>query len=104
MTLVIEDTARPRLASKAKLRLDKKTGQSVLLFPEKGLALNATAARILELCDGERTLSDILERLRAEYTEGPIAELREQAQSFLTSLVERGLLIVEKGEPVKSTP
>ena len=91
---MIQDTDRPRLAPKAKLRLDKKTGRYVLLYPEKGLALNATAGRILELCDGTRTLAEILEKLAAEYTGGPVSELRTQAEGFLCSLAERGLLAV----------
>jgi len=30
---VIERDARPKLASKARIRLDKQTGQQVLLYP-----------------------------------------------------------------------
>ena len=89
---MIRDSDRPRLAPKAKLRLDKKTGQQVLLYPEKGLVLNPTAARILSLCDGERTLADVVAALKAEYTDGDVATLGEQARSFLESLAERGLL------------
>lgn len=94
---MLEDADRPRLAAKAKLRFDKKTGQQVLLYPEKGLILNATAARILELCDGDHTLAQIIEALAAEYTEGPVSELREQVKSFLHSLAERGLLAASSG-------
>ena len=83
---------RPRLASKAKLRLDRKTGQQVLLYPEKGLVLNATGARILDLCTGERTLAEIVEALRADYTEGPVSELDAHVRSFLKSLADRGLI------------
>jgi pyrroloquinoline quinone biosynthesis protein D len=83
---------RPRLASKAKLRLDRKTGQKVLLYPEKGLLLNATGARILGLCTGERTLSEIVEALRSEYTDGPVLDLEAHVTSFLKTLAERGLV------------
>ena len=89
---MIQDSDRPRLASKAKLRLDKKTGQQVLLCPEKGLILNPTAARILGLCDGERTFSDIVQVLEAEYAQGDVAAVRDQARAFLGSLAERSLL------------
>jgi coenzyme PQQ biosynthesis protein PqqD len=89
---VIDDADRPRLAPKAMLRLDKKTGQHVLLYPEKGLVLNATGTRILQLCTGERTVSEIVATLEAEYTAGPVSELRQQVHGFLTSLAERSLL------------
>jgi pyrroloquinoline quinone biosynthesis protein D len=89
---VIADGDRPRLAAKAMLRVDKKTGQHVLLYPEKGLVLNATGARILALCTGERTVSEIVAALEAEYTAGPVTELRQHVHGFLTSLAERSLL------------
>jgi coenzyme PQQ biosynthesis protein PqqD len=89
---VISASAKPRLASKAKLRLDKKTGQQVLLYPEKGLLLNPTGAAILALCDGERTVPEIAQGLRESYTEAPLESLERDVQAFLTSLAERGLL------------
>ncbi len=89
---MIADSARPRLSSKAKLRLDKKTGQQVLLYPEKGLILNPTGAAIVGLCTGEHTLREILEKLRETYGEGPIEALERDVRAFLDGLAERGLL------------
>lgn len=89
---MISDTARPRLASKAKLRLDKKTGQQVLLYPEKGLALNATGAAIVGLCTGENTLPQIVEKLRGSYPEASFEGLDRDVRAFLATLAERGLL------------
>jgi pyrroloquinoline quinone biosynthesis protein D len=89
---MIPVSARPRLAKKAMLRLDKKTGNKVLLYPEKGLVLNATGAAILELCDGERPLSQIIETLAVTYTQGPIEGLAREVESFLGVLAERGLV------------
>jgi coenzyme PQQ biosynthesis protein PqqD len=84
---VISDTSKPRLASKARLRLDKQTGQQVLLYPEKGLVLNPTGARILELCTGE-----IVAALRADYTGGSAERLEVDVEAFLRSLEQRGLV------------
>jgi coenzyme PQQ biosynthesis protein PqqD len=89
---VITPTARPRLASKAKLRLDKKTGQQVLLYPEKGLLLNPTGAAILALCNGERSVQQIAEGLHESYGEATLEVLERDVQAFLSSLAERGLL------------
>jgi coenzyme PQQ biosynthesis protein PqqD len=89
---VITASARPRLASKAKLRLDKKTGQQVLLYPEKGLLLNPTGAAILALCNGERTVREIAEGLRASYQEATVEALERDVGAFLSSLAARGLL------------
>jgi coenzyme PQQ biosynthesis protein PqqD len=80
------------LSSKAKLRLDKKTGQQVLLYPEKGLALNATGAAILALCTGEHTLQQIVEKLQESYANATPAALERDVRAFLSTLAERGLL------------
>jgi coenzyme PQQ biosynthesis protein PqqD len=89
---MIPASARPRLASKAKLRLDKKTGQQVLLYPEKGLLLNPTGAAIVALCDGARSLRQIVEDLQLSYPGATIEALDRDVQAFLSGLAERGLL------------
>jgi coenzyme PQQ biosynthesis protein PqqD len=94
---MIPASARPRLASKAKLRLDKKTGQQVLLYPEKGLLLNPTGSAIVALCDGQRSLRQIVEALQVSYPGATVEALERDVQNFLAGLVERGL--VEGLEP-----
>jgi pyrroloquinoline quinone biosynthesis protein D len=89
---MIGKAARPRLAKKAMLRVDKKTGQKVLLYPEKGLVLNATGAAILELCDGQRSFDAIVSALARTFDAGPAAGLEQETEAFLTTLAERGLV------------
>jgi pyrroloquinoline quinone biosynthesis protein D len=74
--------SRPQLARKARLRTDQLTGETLLLYPEHGLVLNASAAAILRLCDG-RSVADIATALAA-----PVADIVE----FLATLSERGLV------------
>jgi len=82
--------ARPRLAPKARLRVDKLSQRTLLLYPERGLALNETAAEILELCTGERKVSEIIDALAARH--GPSTTLADEVCGFLQKLVERNLL------------
>lgn len=89
---MIAEGSKPKLASKARLRLDKQTGQRVLLYPEKGLVLNPTGARILELCTGERSFGEIVAALRADYTAGASEQLEAEVETFLQSLAQRGLI------------
>ena len=56
-------SARPVLARRARLRFDRLSGQHVLLAPERGFRLNESAAAILRLCDGQRSLRQIAEQL-----------------------------------------
>ena len=86
----MESTDRPKLAARARVRLDRQTGQHMLLYPERGMALNATAHDIVSLCTGERTLSEIVHALRMKYQTG--AELETDVRAFLAALRERGLL------------
>ena len=45
---------RPCLVAGARLRYDEVREEHLLLIPEGAVRLNATAAEVLELCDGER--------------------------------------------------
>ncbi len=81
----------PRLASKAKLRYDRKADRTMLLYPEKGLVLNATAADVVKLCTGERTVGAIVGELAAKYNQ-ETAIVEREVIALLTSLAERGLL------------
>ena len=83
--------ARPALSPRARLRPDRQTGKTLLLYPEAGLALNATAAATLALCDGARTVAEIAALLAERFgreTELVLAEIGP----FLDSLVARGLV------------
>ena len=87
--------ARPRLASKAKLRLDHVTQQLVLLAPEKGLAMNRTGSAISQLCTGEHTVDAIIETLGETYPATERAKIQSEVLVFLQSLLDRGLIVVE---------
>jgi pyrroloquinoline quinone biosynthesis protein D len=83
--------SRLKLAPKAKLRLDPKSGKYILLYPEKGLLLNATGAAILRLCDGETPLSAVIATLAAEF-QSDADVLRVEVLTFVQGLLDRGLL------------
>jgi coenzyme PQQ biosynthesis protein PqqD len=92
---VIGPDDRPKLAPKARLRVDKKTGQKVLLYPEKGLLLNPTGAAILDLCDGVRTVAGIVEALVNEHADADAATISAEVMSFLQRLSDAGLVHTE---------
>jgi coenzyme PQQ biosynthesis protein PqqD len=91
---VIPSTGKPALASKARLRFDRISGGYMLLYPERGLALNATAASILKLCDGDRTVETIVGELHQEYADRSDDDVRHEVVDFLEELLKRGLLRV----------
>jgi len=68
-------------------------GEKVVYEPSSHevVVLNATAALIFELCDGERTVHDIVARLSQEFA-APEAVLRSDLDATLTELRARRLL------------
>jgi coenzyme PQQ biosynthesis protein PqqD len=89
---VIPLSAKPKLADKARLRLDQKTNQYVLLYPEKGLALNRTGSSILLFCTGEHSVKDIVDRLHQEHATAERQIIENEVLTFLETLAARGLI------------
>jgi pyrroloquinoline quinone biosynthesis protein D len=95
--------ARPRLSSKARLRLDRKTNRYLLLYPEKGMQLNATAADIVQLCTGEHTVADIIARLAEKYSPQPADVIAREVHTFLDALSARALLTDDSSAPPEAS-
>jgi coenzyme PQQ biosynthesis protein PqqD len=83
---------RPRLAAKARLRWDRKDERFMLLYPERGLVLNPTAADVVKLCTGELTVGAIVDQLAAKYVTQPREAVEREVLGFLTRMAERGLI------------
>jgi pyrroloquinoline quinone biosynthesis protein D len=81
---------RPRLVTGARLRYDDVREEHVLLIPEGVVRLNPSAAEVLELCDGKRSLDDIVGALSARY-EG--ADLRDDVVELVDAMAQRGLVV-----------
>ena len=81
---------RPRLVTGERLRYDEVREEHVLLIPEGAVRLNPSAAEVLELCDGERSLDDIVGALSARY-EG--ADVRDDILELVDAMTQRGLVI-----------
>jgi len=92
---VIALESRLSLATKARLRFDRQSGHYMLLYPEKGMRLNATAADIVQLCTGEHTVAQIIERLAVKYAAQPRADIERQVLTFLEALSERMLVCTQ---------
>ena len=85
MSIAVLSTNRPHLVRQARLHWDPVREQQVLLAPEGVLVLNQTGATILGLCDGERTVVEIVEELRGQYNRVAENEVRD----FLARLVAK---------------
>jgi pyrroloquinoline quinone biosynthesis protein D len=81
---------RPRLADGARLQYDDVREEHLLLVPEGAVRLNETAAQVLELCDGERSLDEIAAALSGRYAGADVAD---DVRELLGGMVAHGLVI-----------
>jgi pyrroloquinoline quinone biosynthesis protein D len=81
---------RPRLATGARLQYDEVREEHQLLIPEGVVRLNATAAEVLGLCDGERSLDDIVGALSERYNG---ADLGDDVRGLVQAMAAKGLVV-----------
>jgi pyrroloquinoline quinone biosynthesis protein D len=82
---------RPRLAKRVRLETDAVSGNPVLLHQEAIMVLNKTGYEILRLCDGTRTLSEIIQKLANEYPAAQSVLSREVSQ-YIEDIRRKGLI------------
>jgi pyrroloquinoline quinone biosynthesis protein D len=90
---IVSDADRPRLSSHVRLTFDPARERHVLLAPEAVSVLNGTGATILDLCDGRRTVAEIVAELRARYDHVAGDEVRD----FVARLVAKRCLEIRDG-------
>jgi len=84
-------TSRPRLAAGCRWT-DTNGADRMLLFPEGAIRLQGTGREILERCDGERTVLQIVEELQKLYSAGDPARIEEEVASFLEKLHQKRIV------------
>jgi pyrroloquinoline quinone biosynthesis protein D len=91
---IVSDADRLRLAPHVQLTYDPARERHVLLAPETVSVLNDTGATILGLCDGERTVAEIVMELHGRYDRVSDDEVR----LFLARLVAKQCVQLSQGE------
>ncbi|GAC1310074.1 MAG: pyrroloquinoline quinone biosynthesis peptide chaperone PqqD [Vulcanimicrobiaceae bacterium] len=84
-------TASYRLARGIRLRRDGD-GNALLLIPEGIVSLNDTAAAVLELADGVRSVADISASLAERFDADPVT-LETDVRALLDEFVSRGYVL-----------
>jgi pyrroloquinoline quinone biosynthesis protein D len=88
------------LAPHVRARFDEARGRHVLLGPESVMLLNATGADIVALCDGRRTVAELIAGLRGRYRD--MAE--DEVPRFLARLVARRCVTLDGGPGNDTAP
>ncbi|MDP3320454.1 MAG: pyrroloquinoline quinone biosynthesis peptide chaperone PqqD [Bosea sp. (in: a-proteobacteria)] len=82
---------RPRLAAGVRIREDRVRGGHNLLAPEHVLRINASSAAILALCDGQRSLREIVDHLARDYA-ADRTRIECDVIALIDDLASRGLV------------
>ncbi|ABE39267.1 coenzyme PQQ synthesis D [Rhodopseudomonas palustris BisB5] len=89
--ITVSEASRPALPRHAKLRFDETRQRWVILAPERVLAPDDIAVEILQLCDGARSVSAIIDQLATKYT-ADRAEIGTDVVAMLQDLADKGFL------------
>jgi pyrroloquinoline quinone biosynthesis protein D len=96
--MTVTEASRPVLPRHAKLRFDETRQLWVILAPERVLVPDETAVEVLQLCDGERNVSAVVDVLLAKYAADRSA-ITTDVIAMLADLAEKGFLIEAKETP-----
>jgi len=85
---ILTSESRPKLWRLARLDFDPVRQRPVLLYPEGAVLLNDTGAAILELCNGARSVADIVTILNERYQ----ADVEADVTEYLDQMAQRELI------------
>ena len=91
----VNETSRPILPRHAKLKFDETRQVWVILAPERVLAPDEIAVEVLQLCDGARSVADVIELIAAKYAAHRDA-IATDVIAMLQDLADKGFLTEAK--------
>jgi pyrroloquinoline quinone biosynthesis protein D len=86
----LESNAIPQLAPGCRVR--NTAEEAILLVPEGILKLQGSAAEILSLIDGQRSIHEIVSELCGQYGSDATEQIATEVQNFLERLHTRSVL------------
>ena len=89
--ITVSETSRPKLPRHAKLKFDETRQVWVILAPERVLAPDEIAVEVLQLCDGERSVADMIDSLAAKFA-APLEAIASDVIAMLQDLADKGFL------------
>jgi pyrroloquinoline quinone biosynthesis protein D len=87
----VSEASRPVLPRHARLKFDETRQRWVILAPERVLAPDEIAVEILQLCDGARSVAQMIDQLAAKYV-AERAAIGADVIAMLQDLADKGFL------------
>src|ERR1700727_259869 len=85
------EASRPVLPRHARLKFDETRKVWVILAPERVLAPDEIAVEVLQLCDGIRSVADMIDLLAEKYA-APREAIATDVIAMLQDLADKGFL------------
>ena len=86
----IDLNSKPRLA--AGVRLGQNNNQQVLLMPERALRLNGPSLEIVQRCDGNHSVQQIVTELQSLYSKAEPTKVESDILGYLHLLKDQRAL------------
>jgi pyrroloquinoline quinone biosynthesis protein D len=87
----VSEASRPVLPRHAKLKFDETRKVWVILAPERVLAPDEIAVEVLQLCDGVRSVAQMVDQLAEKYA-APRQAIAADVVAMLQDLADKGFL------------
>jgi len=87
MAEIIQDNFIPELAPTFRFQWEEVQECFVILYPEGMVKLSMSAGEIMKRCDGQKSVSDIISDLNAQF---PDMDLSTDVTNFLKQAKENG--------------
>ena len=87
----VSEASRPVLPRHAKLKYDETRQRWVILAPERVLAPDEIAVEVLQLCDGVRSVEQMIDQLAEKYT-AERGAISSDVIAMLQDLADKGFL------------
>lgn len=87
---VFSDASVPRFASGC--RWGGTTEEPLVLFPEGAIRVEGTGRAILELCNGEFSLGEIIQKLESQFILVQPGKIRADVTHFLEKLHDKRII------------
>lgn len=88
--MTVDLDSRPRLA--AGVRLGERENQRVLLMPERALRLNGPSLEIVQRCDGNHSVAEIVSELQHIYCKAKPEKVEQDILGYLSLLRDQRAL------------
>jgi len=95
--ITVSEASRPLLPRHARLKFDETRQVWVILAPERVLAPDEIAVEVLQLCDGVRSVSDMVDQLAQKYA-APREAIGADVIAMLQDLADKGFLTETRGK------